>query len=207
MKIRKVMILFSMVIIYSGCSPRYVDETPIYSFPPKNTEAEARTTAAGSMETNTPEMEGSKYRTYHEESAVPKSTEPNETNTGYTNTLCTGLAKEIFDATNAERVAAGVEPLIWDDRLAEPAFVRANEIITKFDHVRPDGTKCYVLSDLIWGENIARGPHATGQEFLDHWMASKGHKANILQTQYKTIGVGYTCTDRGDTAVQLFGLN
>jgi len=137
---------------------------------------------------------------------TPDESETLSSNTGYTNELCYGLAKEIFDATNAERIAAGVDPLIWDDRLADPAYVRANEIIDTFDHVRPDGTKCYALSDLIWGENIARGPHASGQEFVDHWMASEGHKANILQAQYKTMGVGFTCNDMGDTAVQLFGV-
>lgn len=126
--------------------------------------------------------------------------------TTYTNQYCTGLAKEIFDATNTERVNAGLPALIWDDRLASPAGTRAQEIITNFSHVRTDGTKCYALSDLIYGENIARGPHATGAEFVAHWMASEGHKANILKKEYKTMAVGWTCTEQGDTAVQLFGI-
>lgn len=119
--------------------------------------------------------------------------------------LCVGKAKEIFDATNAERVAAGLPELIWNDELAQAADVRAGEIITDFDHVRPDGTKCYVLSDLIYGENIARGPHASGQEFVSRWMGSEGHRANILCCQYTLIGVGTKCVEQGDTAVQLFG--
>ncbi len=218
MKNKKVMILVSMVLVFSGCSPGYVDETPICSYAPKNTGVETGTTAAGSIETNTPEMEGnfikkyeyadieeddSKYRTYNEESAIqaPESAEQSNKD------LCVGLAKEIFDATNAEREAAGIKPLLWDDELAEYAGIRAQEIITTFDHVRPDGTKCYVMSDLIWGENIARGPCANGIEFLEHWMDSEGHKENILNPQYATIGVGFTCTERGDTAVQLFGIN
>lgn len=122
-----------------------------------------------------------------------------------TNDLCVGTAKEIFEQTNAERIAAGLEPLIWDDELAKYADIRAEEIITNFSHTRDDGTKCYVLSDLIWGENIARGPHANGYEFLEHWMESPGHKANILEPRYTTLGVGFTCTEQGDTAVQLFG--
>lgn len=124
-----------------------------------------------------------------------------------TNELCVGLAKEIFDATNAERAKAGLPPLIWDDELAKPAAVRAQEIITLFDHVRADGTKCYALSDLIWGENIAKGPHANGAEFVEHWMASEGHKANILQSQFTTIGVGVFHVEEGSTAVQLFGID
>lgn len=122
-----------------------------------------------------------------------------------TDSLCFGKAKEIFDATNAERIDAGLPELIWSDELAKAADIRAEEIITDFDHVRPDGTKCYVLSDLIYGENIARGPHATGEEFVSRWMGSEGHKENILCSQYTLIGVGTRCIEQGDTAVQLFG--
>lgn len=131
---------------------------------------------------------------------------PEEADTSQkTDSLCVGKAKEIFDATNAERVAAGLPELAWSDELAEAADIRAEEIITNFDHVRPDGTKCYVLSDLICGENIARGPHASAEEFVSRWMGSEGHRANILCSQYTLIGVGTRCTERGDTAVQLFG--
>lgn len=115
------------------------------------------------------------------------------------------MRKEIFEATNAERVKVGLPELIWSDELAKAADVRAEEIITDFDHVRPDGTKCYVLSDLIRGENIARGPHASGKEFVSRWMGSDGHRENILWSQYTLIGVGTRCTEYGDTAVQLFG--
>lgn len=124
-----------------------------------------------------------------------------------TDSLCVGKAKEIFDATNAERIKAGLPELIWSDELAKAADVRAEEIINDFSHIRPDGTKCYVLSDLIYGENIARGPHASGEEFVLRWMESEGHRANILCSQYALIGVGTKCTERGDTAVQLFGCN
>lgn len=119
--------------------------------------------------------------------------------------LCVGMRKEIFDATNSERIKAGLPELTWNDELAEAADVRAGEIITDFGHVRPDGTKCYVLSGLIYGENIARGPHASGKEFVSRWMGSEGHRANILCSQYTFIGVGTRCTEYGDTAVQLFG--
>lgn len=125
-----------------------------------------------------------------------------------TNELCVGLAEEIFNATNAERVKAGIPPLIWDDELAKPAAIRAEEIISNFSHIREDGTKCYVLSDLIWGENIAKSPpKSNGYEFVEHWMASEGHKANILQSQFTTIGIGVFCVEEGDTAVQLFGID
>lgn len=209
MKIKKVTLLLLIVLIYSGCSPEF-DETPVCSYTLKSEATKGNNsvetgTVARSVENN-PKMEGNfiKCRTDNEEeSAVmaPESAEEPDMD------LCVGLAKEIFDATNAERIAAGIEPLKWSDELAEYANIRAKEIITTFSHVRDDGTKCYALSDLIFGENIARGPHATGSEFLEHWMDSVGHKENILNPEYTTIGVGFTCTEQGDTAVQLFGIN
>lgn len=211
MKIKKVTLLLSMVLIFSGCSPE-CDETPVCSSALKseaievsNSVGEETGTVVGSVE-NTPKMEGNfiKCRTDNEEESAVKAPEAaDEPNLD----LCSGLAKEIFEQTNIEREIAGLEPLKWSDELAEFADIRAEEIITNFNHVRNDGTKCYALSNLIYGENIARGPHATGAEFLEHWMDSEGHKANILEPKYTTMGVGFTCTEQGDTAVQLFGIN
>lgn len=121
------------------------------------------------------------------------------------NKLCVGLAKEIYEETNKERVSAGLPELVWSDELAEAADIRAEEIIGTFSHVRPDGTKCYALGDRIHGENIARGPHASGAEFVQHWMDSPGHKANILRKEFTMIGIGTRCTEMGDTGVQIFG--
>ena len=123
------------------------------------------------------------------------------------NKLCVGLAEEIYEETNKERVAAGLPELEWSDELAEAADIRAGEIVddAHFSHVRPDGTKCYALSDRIHGENIGKGPHASGAEFVQHWMDSEGHKWNILCDKYTMMGVGTRCTERGDAAVQIFG--
>lgn len=129
----------------------------------------------------------------------------NPTTSQNTNVYCTGLAKEIFDATNVERINAGLEPLIWSDELAIAAQIRANEIITTFSHVRPDGTKCYVLSDLITGENLIRGPSASGQEMVNKWMTSDGHRTNILWKQHRIIGIATCTTSKGTTSCQLFG--
>lgn len=155
---------------------------------------------------------GADTEKYSVEEAVIESVTTEETTvsvetavTTEENKLCVGLAKEIYEETNKERVAAGMPELEWSDELAQAADIRAEEIIYCFDHVRPDGTKCYVLGDRIHGENIARGPHATGVEFLEHWMASPGHKENILLEQFTMMGVGTRCTEMGDTAVQLFG--
>lgn len=121
------------------------------------------------------------------------------------NKLCVGLAKEIYEETNKERVSAGLPELVWSDELAEAADIRAEEIIGTFSHIRPDGTKCYALGERIHGENIARGPHASGAEFVQHWMDSPGHRENILRKEFTMMGVGTRYTEMGDTGVQIFG--
>ncbi len=40
------------------------------------------------------------------------------------------------------------------------------------------------------GENIAMGQR-TPQEVMNAWMNSKGHRENILNASFDTIGVGY----------------
>lgn len=172
---------------------------------------EAATLATESMETPTSmeQEEKTVLQKSTEETVVEseEASEPLPPVDEQTDELCVGFAKEVFDATNAERVAAGVPELEWSDELARAADIRAEEIIddAHFSHVRPDGTKCYALSDRIHGENIAKGPHATGAEFVQHWMDSEGHKWNILCDKYTMMGVGTRCTEMGDTAVQLFG--
>lgn len=202
----KTIILIIATLVFAGCSVGYdVSETTPEVIIEMTEETEEVQTKFEKLETTT-----NAETTYAEPETtknVETTYEETETSRILTNDLCAGLAKEIFDATNAERQAAGLEPLIWDDELAKYANIRAEEIITTFGHVRPDGTKCYVLSDLIWGENLARGPDASGAEFLAHWIESPSHKENILRPEYRAIGVGTTHTEQGVTAVQLFGID
>ena len=53
------------------------------------------------------------------------------------------------------------------------------------------------------GENIAMGQR-TPKEVMNAWMNSKGHRENILNTSFDTIGVG--CYEENGTYhwVQLF---
>ncbi|MFH1132464.1 MAG: CAP domain-containing protein [Pseudomonadota bacterium] len=70
-----------------------------------------------------------------------------------------------------------------------------------FSHQAPDGSlpwdrlKAAGATFSAAGENIAAG-QPTPQQVMDSWMNSPGHKANILQTMFTHIGVGYiTCND------------
>ncbi len=50
--------------------------------------------------------------------------------------------------------------------------------------------KKYGITYRYAGENIAMG-QKTPEEVVNAWMNSEGHRANILNPNYNTIGVGY----------------
>lgn len=94
-------------------------------------------------------------------------------------------AKEAFNLQNAERAKAGLPSMAWNDTLYEACKVRAKEIVTNWSHTRPNGGS---YSDLIeglpWtssGENLAKGT-TSPSNVVASWMASPGHRANILET-------------------------
>lgn len=50
--------------------------------------------------------------------------------------------------------------------------------------------KAFGISYRTAGENIAYGQR-TPKQVVDGWMNSSGHRANILNSSYTQIGVGY----------------
>ena len=61
--------------------------------------------------------------------------------------------------------------------------------------------KAFGLSYRTAGENIAYGQR-TPQEVVNAWMNSSGHRANILNSSYTQIGVGYVAN--GNYWTQMF---
>ena len=55
--------------------------------------------------------------------------------------------------------------------------------------------KAFGLSYRTAGENIAMG-YATPAAVVAGWMNSAGHRANILNSSYTKIGVGYVADGR-----------
>lgn len=105
-------------------------------------------------------------------------------------------AQEVLDLVNQERAAAGVEALVLDEALNKVAETRAKELAEKFSHTRPDGRDCFTAvteAGIMYsyvGENIAMG-QVDAQEVVASWMASDGHRANILSSDYSKMGLGY----------------
>ena len=102
---------------------------------------------------------------------------------------------------NNERVAAGLAPLQIDGALIAVARERSNDMIQQgyFAHVSPSGETAFSLLDRYgipygWaGENLARNNYPDEESVavaMRDWMASEGHRENILNVHYTAIGVG-----------------
>ncbi len=102
---------------------------------------------------------------------------------------------EVAKLVNKERVKNGLAPLKMFPRLNKAAKIRAEETAEFWSHRRPDGREAFTVIDdvgLKWnavGENIACG-QTTPQAVVSAWMNSQDHKDNILNRNYKYIGVG-----------------
>lgn len=137
----------------------------------------------------------------------PSATETKTENTAYdtpSNLTESEYAEEVLRLVNIERKKAGVTPVQLDTKLTKAAQIRSEEIIEVYDHVRPNGEYFNdVLSEVglnpygyALGENIVEGP-ATLEIAMTSWMNSQGHRENILNPEFRYLGVGYTRTDGG----------
>ncbi len=113
----------------------------------------------------------------------------------------TAFESDIFTQQNAQRVAAGLPPLTLDGSLVAVARMRSNDMVQKnyFAHVSPTGETAFILLDrygipYAWaGENLARNNYPDDQSVnvaIHDWMASEGHRENILNVHYTNVGVG-----------------
>jgi uncharacterized protein YkwD len=120
--------------------------------------------------------------------------------------------QEIVALTNRERAKACVAPVKLNESLSAAAAAHARDMADKryFDHRSPKGEgpdqRCRKAGYPDWtGENIFMGP-ASAKEAVEGWMASAGHKKNILNGESQEIGVGVARAANGTTYwVQVFG--
>ncbi|WP_324603492.1 CAP domain-containing protein [Streptomyces sp. SPB074] len=98
-----------------------------------------------------------------------------------------------------------------DDALASLATAFSDDMAARgfFDHTDPDGDSPWDRAKQagvgnLGGENIARG-QADAASVMKSWMNSPGHRANILNCDYKTLGVGVHFGPGGPWWTQDFG--
>lgn len=111
----------------------------------------------------------------------------------------------VLELVNYYRAQHGVSSLTLDSSLCSAASTRASEITRNFSHTRPDGSQWYTVSSLAHGENLVMGTSMDADGAMTSWMNSSGHRANILDGAYGTLGVGYYYSGREVYWVQLFG--
>lgn len=115
------------------------------------------------------------------------------------------MAHEVLRLVNQARAEYGIEPLIWDSELEAAACVRAAECSLIFSHTRPNGQQCFSLTDKMYGENIAAG-YRSAESVVAGWMNSVGHRANILNSNFKSMGVSVAYNDGNMYWSQNFGM-
>lgn len=103
---------------------------------------------------------------------------------------------QVVSLTNAERQQAGCGPLSIDASITAAAQAHASDMAARgyFEHTTPDGvTFDQRIRNAGYSrpgaENIARGA-TTAEAVVGMWMDSPGHRANILNCDLNTIGVG-----------------
>ncbi|MFD5027265.1 CAP domain-containing protein [Streptomyces sp. NPDC058373] len=120
-------------------------------------------------------------------------------------------AAAVLSLVNQERAKAGCSPVTADAELDTLATAFSEDMAARgfFDHTDPDGDTPWDRAEQagvtgLGGENIARG-QANAQSVMDSWMNSPGHRANILNCDYKTLGVGVHFAEGGPWWTQNFG--
>jgi len=104
---------------------------------------------------------------------------------------------EVIRLTNDRRVAAGLSPLSENGALSQAALAKGADMLNKgyWAHFAPDGTSPWkFFLDFGYkyryaGENLARDFSNPGSA-VDAWMNSPTHRDNLLNGNYKEIGIG-----------------
>jgi uncharacterized protein YkwD len=127
--------------------------------------------------------------------------------------LCSGgddsnqasFAEEVIRLVNVERAKVKLAALTNQSQLEQAAQAHSVDMGCNFfmSHTGSDGSTPFDRIDYFgyvysWaGENVAAG-YTTPAAVMAGWMASKTHKANILNANFTEIGIGYVYNS-GDT--------
>jgi uncharacterized protein YkwD len=145
-----------------------------------------------------------------------------------TNANNTRVEAATFCLVNVQRARHGLRALRQNADLARSAAGHSEDMVSEnyFDHVSPGGetplqrakASTYVprRSAYLVGENIALGTLqlATPTAIVASWMQSAGHRANILNPDFRDTGIGivaraprrYSNGQPGATYTQQFGV-
>ena len=121
----------------------------------------------------------------------------------------TAFETEVVRLVNLRRAEHGRKPLTQDWQLSRVARYKSQDMkdLGYFSHTSPtygspfQMMKSFGISYRTAGENIAKG-YASPEAVVNAWMNSPGHRANILNSTYTHIGVGFVSS--GNYWTQMF---
>lgn len=104
---------------------------------------------------------------------------------------------EVVRLVNIERQKAGLSNFKASTELSNVARMKSKDMAVNnyFSHTSPtygspfEMMKSFGISYRTAGENIAKG-YSSAQSVVNGWMNSQGHRDNILNPSFNTIGVG-----------------
>lgn len=114
------------------------------------------------------------------------------------------IREGILCLTNAERAQRDLKLLRENAKLRNAALAHSSDMVRRgyFAHTTPSGATFvdrivragYTKRNAGWslGENLAwgTGELGTARGIHEAWMRSSGHRANIVRTAYRELGIG-----------------
>ncbi len=134
-----------------------------------------------------------------DEPVVPETPDtPDEPSAPEADNSVHAYEQKVAELVNAERAKHGLPALTLSAELCRGARAKSQDMAQNhyFSHTSPtygspfDMMKQFGITYRTAGENIAQG-QTTPEAVVTAWMNSEGHRANILSTQYTSLGVGY----------------
>ncbi|NNE65265.1 MAG: CAP domain-containing protein [Pyrinomonadaceae bacterium] len=129
-----------------------------------------------------------------------------------------GEGRSVFNKINIQRRIAGIDPLVWDERLSEVALAYSKKMSSEsfFSHIDPSGRllpdRAIEIGVSNWariGENLFR-TNAFGNladSATEEWIGSTSHLENLLDDAWTHTGVGVHRVSSGWTyVVQVYSL-
>ncbi len=108
-----------------------------------------------------------------------------------------GFVDKVLHLTNIFRRRNDLKPLQYNDRLAAAAQQHCQNMAAQdfFEHLGRDGSTPQSRGTAAGyvggvGENIAAG-YTTPKAVVKGWIQSPGHRANLLNPNYRDIGIGF----------------
>ncbi|MFJ5972234.1 CAP domain-containing protein [Streptomyces sp. NPDC093060] len=193
-----------------GGSPSSRDTEPSSSPTPSASASASESASASATPTKKPKPAAKpKHTPSPKAPKAPKA--PTASSAPVTVSAQAAAEAEVLKLVNVERAKVGCSALAANSSLTKLAEAFSDDMAARnfFDHTDPDGATPWDRAAKagitgLGGENIARG-QADAAAVMQAWMNSPGHRANILNCDFKTLGVGVHIGSDGPWWTQDFG--